>query len=171
MADLDLDATHFSDPNAVMADYASYNLATPDGIAFSAGDTPVNKSSISLDPLPISGIQLKQGLQPLGASIKMTSTGIVLSYGGPVGAKIEMTATGITISFGPALGGASINLAATGLTLKFGLTNQIQLGPQGLDMKGIKVAMQALASLQVQCLELTETAAKVSRTGGLTTIM
>lgn len=156
----------------VMASYETYSLNTEGGVIMAAGSTDPTQCILSLDPLPVNGITLMQGMQPLGPVISMTSTGIKIAIGGPVGASIELSAKGLKLAFGPPVGGSSISMDAMGITLKAGLTNQVQLGQQGLNMQSIKVAIQALAAMQVQAMQLTETiAGPVSRTGGITTMV
>jgi hypothetical protein len=158
-------------PGPATAIYDAYSLNCTNGATLGAGATPANQCVLSLDPTPTNGMTLSQGLPVVGPTISLSATGIKLAVGGPVGASIELTPTGITISFGPPGVGSSIALDATGVTIKAGPMNQVQVAQQGLTMQALKVALQSVTQLQVQALQLTETATVVSRTGGTTTMM
>lgn len=162
---------HDIDYNAVGLRYGACSLTTLDGLILGTGDEPSGECVIGMDPLPIIGMKIRQGRDPLSGTITLNSLGMTLAFGGPTGAKIELSATGLTLSFGPAGAGPSIVLDARGITLKTGASNSIQVGQQGLSLEGLQVDLQALTDLKVKALQLSETATKVSRVGATTTMM
>jgi hypothetical protein len=159
-------------PGPVMIGYDILNLNCTNGAVIGVGALPVNSSVICMDVLPMNGLTLSHGVPVVGPKLSLNASGMALSVGGPLGARIELSPTGLTLAFGPPGLGASVVLDATGVTLKFGPTNQVQLGPQGVTVQGLQVGLQALTSLQVQALQLTETVAgPVARTGAATTML
>jgi len=151
--------------------YESYSVHCKTGALIAAGEQSSDTCIISLDTLPINGLSLLQGGTPLGPKVALNQKGIQLAVGGPTGARIELTSTGLTLAFGPEGTGPSIGLTASGITLKMGATNQIELSNTKISVDALQMALQAVTSMQVQAVELTETVSgPVSRTGAVTTL-
>lgn len=168
--DPDIGATHDINSSPIIKNFASYTQMTLAGTVLSAGML-ATEAKMSLDPLPVNGLTLSQGLPPMGPTIALTATGITIQFGGPVGAKIELSPTGITLSFGPPGAGSSIKLDALGVTLQAGPLNKLALLQAGLDVTSAKIGLTSPGSYQLVCSDLSETAGKVTRVGGMTTMV
>src|SRR4051794_40423445 len=91
-------------------------------------------------------ITLRQATPVLSPHILLDSNGIELGVGPDgVGARIKLTATGITLSFGI----AKMEFSATGIKMTVAEVNTLELSPTGLDVNVLTASIKAMVQAEV----------------------
>lgn len=103
-------------------------------------------------------ITLRQATPVLSPHIVLNGDGIELGVGPDgVGARIKMTATGITLSFGV----SKMEFTASGIKMTVAEVNTLDLNPGGLDVNVLTAAIKAMVQAEVNANVRTSVSAGV----------
>jgi hypothetical protein len=121
---------------------------------------PLNNTVLLMNDSPGS-IKLKQGPLPGSPEIELTGAlptdALTLSCGlPPAAAQVKLSGTGIELSFGPPVGGAKLTLNQEGITLKVGILSTLKVTPAGVEIEGIQMKEQFQTLVESTRLALEE---------------
>jgi len=153
-----------SHPGPILQRCAGFNMHTDDGFNVVVGNIAASQATLALDPLPVNGVTLTFGPDPLGAKLNMSATGITLSIGGPMGVVLSLAllpTPSATLSVGGAGLGPTLKLDPTsGAQMSFTPAASVAVSPaQGLAIMAPMMGVTVPGTMTVTAGTLTETVA------------